>query len=67
MKTELAEEVKSLLLLHDVSLEVSMSWGLEVVQYCPTCGYLEEDLHKEKIVIEYLQGAFENEARANDK
>lgn len=58
---ELAEEVRSLLRLHDVSLELSTSWGLEIVQYCPTCGYIGEELHTENIVIEYLRGAFENE------
>lgn len=53
---ELAEEVKSLLRLHEVSWELSTSWGLEVVRYCHTCGYLDEELHTENIVIEYLTG-----------
>jgi len=56
MASELAEEVKSLLRLHEVSQELSTSWGLEVVQYCPTCGYLDEELHTENIVIEYIRG-----------
>jgi hypothetical protein len=53
------EEVRSLLKLHDVSLELSTSWGLEVVQYCPSCGYIEEEFHTERMVIEYLDGLSE--------
>ncbi len=59
---ELAEEVRTLIRLHDVSLELSTSWGLEFVQYCPTCGYIGEELHAENIVVEYLRGAFDTGA-----
>lgn len=56
MASDHVEEVRSLLRLHDVSIELSTSWGLEYVQYCPSCGYIDEEFHTERIVVEYLKG-----------
>lgn len=58
MKAELVSGVDEIILDHQIE---SSGSGENEVLWCPSCGYINEELHAASIVVEYLQGAFEDE------
>ena len=63
-KAELVESIAEIRRDHEIEIKTFPGdgpAGWVQAPYCPSCGYIDEYLHSDNIVVEYLQQAFESE------